>query len=144
MIPWRPLHNATALLVVLALATAVPLALNLPRGLRAPWVLAHVVTSLMLVLTVPVQLIGGFKRLLRLRHRDGIRWLNGWFGRLLLPLVIGTVLSGIALWRMDAPGGPTWPTLAHRLTWQSLVPTLISHVLLSGWLRRQKRARARR
>ena len=141
---WRSLHNTTAILVMAALITAIPLAMNLPRGLRQPWVLAHVAISMALTVSVPVQLFVGFKRLLALRRREGLLWLNGWFGRLLLFLVCLTVASGIALWRSKAPGRHAWPVLAHRLSWQVLAPTLASHVLLSAWLRRRRiRRRAR-
>lgn len=140
---WRTLHNATALLVTVALLTAAPLALDLPRGLREPWVLAHVAVSSVLVITVPAQVVVGFRRLLRLHKRDGMLWLNGWFGRLLLPLVAATVLTGFALWQFERPGRHAWPVFGHRVSWQALLPTLGSHILISIWLRHRLRRASR-
>lgn len=140
MLRWRTLHNASAALLLAALATAVPLALDLPRGLRAPWVQAHTVVSWGLCVSIPLQVWAGRRLLLRLRAGD-LTALNGWFGRLLPLMTTAAVLTGLWLAQAHGPGQRAAPALAHQVAWQVLLPTLMAHVPLSLWLRR-RRARA--
>ncbi|MCB9525467.1 MAG: hypothetical protein H6702_19110 [Myxococcales bacterium] len=136
---WRSAHNATASLTTAALLTAAPLMwLDLPRGLRAPWITAHVAVSLALCVSLPAQLLAGRRVLFRLRSGSERIWLNGWFGRLLLPAVLAAVGTGLWLQQAQGPGARTMPALAHQAAWQVLIPTLLAHAGLSLWVRRRR------
>ena len=135
MSAWRIAHNTTATATLLAGGTGAVLWTTTSRS--AEWI--HEVVSTSLILALSFQLWAGGRWLWRIHAQTESGLLNAWFGRLVLLFIAITVGSGLLLWAAESPITQSRWALAHRLTYQTLAPTLLAHIGVSTYRRWRRR-----